>query len=351
MFMIKVGVNGYGVIGKRVAEAVSKQNDMKLVGIAKREPDYKAKVALRKKFDLYASEDLKKFEGSGVEVKGTLNDLLSKVDILVDCTPEEVGATNKQLYEKAGVKAIWQGGEEHELTNLSFNAYANYNKALGAKFVRVVSCNTTGLIRTLWPLHKEIGIKDVSAFLVRRAADPSETKKGPINAIEPELEMPSHHGPDVQTVVPDLKIETTAVKVPTTLMHLHNLKVKLSRPVTEKEILSVWQKYPRVMLVSGKDGIKTTAQIMEFAKDFGRERGDLYEIAVWNKIKVVGDLLYYFQAVHQESDVVPENVDAIRAMMNAEKDGSKSIEKTDKSLENFSIKIQSLENIETKELQ
>ena len=109
MFMIKVGVNGYGVIGKRVAEAVSKQNDMKLVGIAKREPDYKAKVALRKKFDLYASEDLKKFEGSGVEVKGTLNDLLSKVDILVDCTPEEVGATNKQLYEKAGVKAIWQG--------------------------------------------------------------------------------------------------------------------------------------------------------------------------------------------------------------------------------------------------
>ena len=32
--MIRVGVNGYGVIGKRVAYAVSKQDDMQLVGIA-----------------------------------------------------------------------------------------------------------------------------------------------------------------------------------------------------------------------------------------------------------------------------------------------------------------------------
>ena len=31
--MIKVGINGYGTIGKRVAEAVTLQNDMKIVGI------------------------------------------------------------------------------------------------------------------------------------------------------------------------------------------------------------------------------------------------------------------------------------------------------------------------------
>jgi len=41
---------------------------------------------------------------------------------VVDCTPEESGY--KPLYEKAGVKAVWQGGEEHSLTNLSFNAAA-----------------------------------------------------------------------------------------------------------------------------------------------------------------------------------------------------------------------------------
>jgi len=31
---LRVGVNGYGVIGKRVAEAVERQDDMMLAGIA-----------------------------------------------------------------------------------------------------------------------------------------------------------------------------------------------------------------------------------------------------------------------------------------------------------------------------
>jgi glyceraldehyde-3-phosphate dehydrogenase (NAD(P)) len=42
--------------------------------------------------------------------------------------------------------------------------------------------------------------------------------------------------------------------------------------------------------------------------------------------------LYYYQAVHQESDVVPENVDCIRAMMKLEKDNLASIERTDRAI-------------------
>ena len=38
MCAIKVGVNGFGAIGKRVAHAVSLQKDMKLVGVANRSP-------------------------------------------------------------------------------------------------------------------------------------------------------------------------------------------------------------------------------------------------------------------------------------------------------------------------
>ncbi|MBI4440437.1 glyceraldehyde-3-phosphate dehydrogenase, partial [Candidatus Woesearchaeota archaeon] len=41
--------------------------------------------------------------------------------------------------------------------------------------------------------------------------------------------------------------------------------------------------------------------------------------------------LFYLQAVHQESIVIPENIDAIRAAMGFE-DGRKSIEMTNKSL-------------------
>ena len=71
---------------------------------------------------------------------------------------------------------------------------------------------------------------------------------------------------------------------------------------------------------------------MDIARELGRGDGDMYEIAVWKELKVEGNRLQYFQAVHQESDVVPENVDAVRAMCNAEKDSQKSIDKTDKNL-------------------
>ena len=330
----KIAVNGYGTIGKRVADAVALQDDMRLAGVAKTKPDFEAKLAVRKGYAVYASnkEALAKFEKAGVKAAGVLDDLVRDADLVVDCTPEESGY--KSLYEKAGVKAIWQGGEEHSLTNLSFNAAANYADCLGAPFVRVPSCNTTGLIRTLYPLDDQLGVTDVLAVMVRRATDPGDSKKGPINAVEPELEMPSHHGPDVQSVLPKLNIHTIALKVPTTIMHVHALAVDLKRATTEDAVLDVWKRFPRVAFVSGADGVRSTAQIMELARDLSRNRADLYEIAVWRDgVHVTGGKrLFYFQAVHQESDVVPENIDAIRSMLEIQKDGRKSMEKTDQSL-------------------
>ena len=330
----KVAINGYGTIGKRVADAVALQDDMEVVGVSKMSPNFEARLAVEKGFPLYATtkDVLPKFEKAGIKVHGTLEEMLKEADLVVDATPEESGF--KPAYEKAGVKAIWQGGEEHSLTNLSFNAAVNYADCLGAKIVRVPSCNTTGLIRTLYPLDVHFGIDHVLAVMVRRATDPGDSKKGPINAIEPELEMPSHHGPDVQSVLPKVDIHTIAVKVPTTLMHLHAVSVQLKKKATEREVLDAWRRAPRVKFVKGAEGVKSTAQIMEIARDLGRLRSDLYEIAVWEDgVHVVdGTRLYYFQAVHQESDVVPENVDAIRAMLELEKDGRKSIEKTDRAL-------------------
>ena len=85
--------------------------------------------------------------------------------------------------------------------------------------------------------------------------------------------------------------------------------------------------------MSGADGIVSTAQAMELAKDLDRSRADLFEIAVWRDgAHVEGKKLWYYQAVHQESDVVPENIDCIRSMMLLEEDPDKSIAKTDASL-------------------
>ena len=45
MKKIKIGVNGYGVIGKRVADAVRQQEDMDLIGVADVVTDYRIKTA------------------------------------------------------------------------------------------------------------------------------------------------------------------------------------------------------------------------------------------------------------------------------------------------------------------
>ena len=83
-------------------------------------------------------------------------------------------------------------------------------------------------------------------------------------------------------------------------------------------------------------GITTTAEVMEFARDMGRTWGDLHEIFVWEDgVKLVGNNLYYFQAIHQESDVIPENVDCVRALMGTETDWKASVEKTDLAISEY----------------
>ena len=61
-----IGINGYGTIGKRVADAVTAQDDMKIVGVTKRTPDYEAKAAVERGYDLYISvpEREEQFEGA-----------------------------------------------------------------------------------------------------------------------------------------------------------------------------------------------------------------------------------------------------------------------------------------------
>ena len=85
-------------------------------------------------------------------------------------------------------------------------------------------------------------------------------------------------------------------------------------------------------LVRNSDDIRSTAEIMEYAKDLGNTRGDMPEICVWEEgIGTWGTKLFYLQAVHQESDVVPENIDAIRAAVGI-CTSEESIRKTNTSL-------------------
>ena len=132
--------------------------------------------------------------------------------------------------------------------------------------------------------------------------------------------------------MPHINIVTVGLKVPTTIMHMHSVMVELGECEVES-ILESFDKSPRIKMVEAKKGFKSTAEIMEYGRDLLRPRGDMMEICVWKEsVNITDGELYYMQAIHQESDIIPENVDCIRAMLELEKDPLKSIRTTDKSL-------------------
>lgn len=63
------------------------------------------------------------------------------------------------------------------------------------------------------------------------------------------------------------------------------------------------------------------------------ERGDMWEVAVWEDALATDDReVYLTYQVHNEAIVIPETIDAIRALTGIETDWVKSVEKTNASL-------------------
>lgn len=333
---VRVAVNGYGVIGKRVADAVALQDDMQLVGVADVVYDYRIRVAMERGYPIFASvpEKRSEMETAGILVAGSLEDLLREADIIVDCTPKGIGAKNKALYQAAGIKAIWQGGEKHELAGYSFVAQVNYAGALNRSYARVVSCNTTALSRVLHALHRHGWVKRARAVLLRRGTDPWEShKNGMINTVIPETKVPSHQGPDAQTVIPDLDITTMAGAGPYNLSHIHFAMVETTRPINLDQLRDALWDAPRVAFVRSVDGLVSLNAVIELMRDLDRSRSDMWEVAVWEDALAADEREVYltFQ-VHNEAIVVPENIDAIRALTGLEADGARSIDKTNMAL-------------------
>ncbi|QLG50103.1 type II glyceraldehyde-3-phosphate dehydrogenase [Natrinema halophilum] len=333
--MQQVAINGYGTIGKRVADAVRQQPDMEVLGVAKTRPNFEAETAIEKGFSLYAAVEDRadQFGEAGLEIAGPVEDLVEAADVVVDATPSGIGARNKELYEEYETPALYQGGEDADVADVSFNARSNFENATDADHVRVVSCNTTGLSRVIAPLQEAYGVEKVRATLVRRGGDPGQTDRGPINDILPDpVTVPSHHGPDVETIFPDLDIDTLGMKVPATLMHMHSLNVTLEEEVDPSDVRELFADESRLFLIPERMNIDGSGKLKEYALDAGRPRGDLWENCIWEKsVSTVGTDLYLFQGIHQESDVVPENIDAIRAVTGAA-DAEESIETTNETL-------------------
>lgn len=329
----KVAVNGYGTIGKRIADAVMKSSDFKLVGVTKYNFDYSVVLAQHRGIKVFVPrEKITEFKERGVEPEGTVEELVNEAELVFDASPAKQGLKNKELYVKYNRPAIFQGGEPPEVAEVSYSTLCNYKSAIGRKYVRVVSCNTTGILRILCSLPGNV----VSAFItiVRRSSDPREDLKGPVNSILVESPIPSHHAVDVRSVIDSIPITTVSLVVPTTLMHVQVVRLELRDRGTRDELIALLESSRRVLFVSTSlTGVNTSGKLVELARDAGRPRYDIYENVVFeDTFSIHGREVVFVQAIHQESIVIPENLDAAYALLGLEEDPLRVVEKTNKAL-------------------
>ena len=326
MKKIKVGVAGYGTIGQRLADGVAMQEDMELVGIADLAPTLSLQ-ALREKnmvgangitYKLYLVDGADKaaFAAKDIPVAGTFEELCKEVDIMLDSAPGGVGAQNKaNYYDKYGVKAVFQGGEKNAVADVFFHGYANYEKGLGADYLQLTSCNTTGLIRAVDCLDRKVGIEKVAITIIRRVADPGDYHRGLTNALQME-KAPSHQAVDLMTIMPH--VDATGILVHTPVTHGHIITVlataKDGKKITKEMALEAFQVHPRIRVVTLEEGFKGNASFFKYARDLGNRRGDMYEIGLWaDSIVESGNDIMFAINIPQESVTIPETIDAIRA--------------------------------------
>lgn len=335
--MIKVGVAGYGVIGQRLADGVAAQKDMELVGVADVSPTLSVR-ALKEKgmpYDLYNSlpDNQKLFDETGIKISGTLEDLVQKVDIMLDATSAGIGAKNKEIYTKYNKKAIFQGGEKNSVADVFFHGYANYEKGVGKQFLKLTSCNTTGLIRAVDCLDKLVGVEKVAITIIRRVADPGDYHRGLTNALQVD-KAPSHQALDLMTIMPHVEATGILVHTPVTHGHIITVVATPKKDISKEELIEAFSKHPRIRVVRLADGFQGNASLFRYARDLGNPRGDMYEIALFEEsvVKSGKDIMFAIN-IPQEAVVIPENMDAIRAAMEMQTDGAEGVHETNKYLE------------------
>jgi glyceraldehyde-3-phosphate dehydrogenase (NAD(P)) len=154
-----------------------------------------------------------------------------------------------------------------------------------------------------------------------------------MNTLVPEPHIPSHQAPDAQLVDPELDVVTMAVKVPETISHLHYWVVELARESDSEEVLDAFRSSSRIAPIRHDAGFTALNTVKEYVLDLGRPFGNLYEVALWeDMLHVEGKELFYAYMVDNQAIVIPESVDAIRALTGVEKRPQASLEKTNASL-------------------
>lgn len=336
MAKVKVGIAGYGVIGQRLADGVASQQDMELVGVADVAPTLPVR-ALKERgmpYKMFCAVPGKEgeLERAGIPVSGSFEDLIRGVDVMLDASPGGIGAKNKVLYQKQGIKAIFQGGEKDEVADVFFHGYANYEKGIGKNFLKLTSCNTTGLIRAIDCLDRAVGIKKVAITIVRRIADPGDTHRGVVDTLIVDP-IPNHQAVDLMTIMPHVDATGILVHTPVTHGHIITIMATPKQSITKDRILELFNLHPRIRVVKISEGFNTNTSLFNYARFLGRPRGDMYEIGLFEEtVGFSGEDIMFAINIPQESVTTPESIDAVRACMKMQTDRLEAVGLTNRYL-------------------
>ncbi len=345
MKKIRVGVAGYGTIGQRLADGVAMQEDMELVGIADLAPTLSLQAlqendmiganGVEYKLYLVDGADEAAFAAKGIPVAGSFEDLCKNVDIMLDSAPGGVGAKNKEnYYEKYGVKAIFQGGEKNSVADVFFHGYANFEKGVDQNYLKLTSCNTTGLVRAVDCLDRLYGVEKVAITIIRRVADPGDYHRGLTNALQMD-KAPNHQAVDLMTIMPHVNATGILVHTPVTHGHIITVLVtgKDGKKITRDMALEAFRSHPRIRTVTIDEGFKGNASFFKYARDLGNRRGDMYEIGLWeDSVVESGNDIMFAINIPQESVTIPETIDGIRAATGMQKTREEGTAMTNKYL-------------------
>lgn len=242
-------------------------------------------------------ESAKSFAKIGIKPTYSVDQILDKASVVVDCTP--VGNQNKaDIYDKLNnTQGFIAQGSEFGFGKMYARGINDKTLIAGKdKFVQVVSCNT----HNLSILVKSIGMNDgtnpelfdsARFVCIRRSNDISQDK-GFIPGLQVDKhgdeQYGTHHAHDAhelfKTLGMDLKLFSSSLKTNTQYMHTVWFHIKTTKPVTKQEILNRLHENDLVA-VTHKSSSNT---VFSFGRDHGHYGRILNQtVLVENTLEVV----------------------------------------------------------------
>jgi glyceraldehyde-3-phosphate dehydrogenase (NAD(P)) len=317
MILVKVFINGYGNIGRRLASALSADKEIQFVGVAKYTVDDKVKEALDNNYNVFVPKDMiPAFKDKSYDVTGSVEEAVRQSDFVIDAAKEGGGYDNKKsLYAPMDKPAIFQGGEDRHgdraVADMIHNSRVNYSKAAGRTYVIQGSCNVSGMGRVMQPLIEKFGsrIKRYDVQLIRRWADLEDTK--PVKD-SIEWDRNPHHQDDVKDFIPSANLYVDAFKVPSRMMHLHQMFIRFDRAPAKDEILECFRNEFGVAIISSAKG---TGDVRKKALELGFAHGDTNMVHIHQDIlRVQDDTVKIGYSDDQTGMVIPENHMLLQSM-------------------------------------